>query len=100
MLVNLFDYNDYHPPSYLRCALRAGLYREPVRYCLMDFNLSVIFPVELPIEECRLSIRIMNHGTAWYAPPSLEWSNLVYDPFAYDVACLGGIFVEHLSVSR
>lgn len=37
-------------------------------------------------------------GSPQYHPPDAANGDIMYDPFAYDVACLGGLFCEVLGV--
>ncbi|TDL24049.1 hypothetical protein BD410DRAFT_693513, partial [Rickenella mellea] len=93
ILVNFFDYNSFvnHEGA---ARHRAGLLSMPARYCLFDFNLAVIFPSDMPLEACRLPSTLAGHGAPWLHPPDVLQGELDYDPFAFDVACMGNLFLE------
>ncbi|RPD78063.1 hypothetical protein L226DRAFT_610063 [Lentinus tigrinus ALCF2SS1-7] len=64
----------------------------PVLYCLFDFNMSVQFPLETPLHECRLVAETVMFAGTPYSPCDAHYGAYDYDPFAHDVACLGNIF--------
>ena len=63
-----------------------------VLYCLFDFDRSVQFPIDTPYERCRLSADAATVSITPYRPPDLALGEYDYDPFAYDVGCLGNLF--------
>lgn len=78
--------------------LRRGNFSAPPRYCLYDFSLSVIFPSDLPPEQCLLLSEVSFQGFRWYGPPDVFRGEIVYDPFAYDVACMGNMLKSSFEV--
>ncbi|RDX55195.1 hypothetical protein OH76DRAFT_1397577 [Lentinus brumalis] len=63
-----------------------------VLYCLFDFNLSVQFPLNTPLHECRLVSENCTFTGSAYIPWDVCFGAYDYDPFTYDVACLGNMF--------
>ncbi|RPD59770.1 hypothetical protein L227DRAFT_502814 [Lentinus tigrinus ALCF2SS1-6] len=63
-----------------------------VLYCLFDFNMSVQFPLETPLHECRLVAETVMFAGTQYNPCDVHFGAYDYDPFAHDVACLGNMF--------
>ncbi|KAI1791563.1 hypothetical protein LXA43DRAFT_889096 [Ganoderma leucocontextum] len=61
-------------------------------HCLMDFDRSVMFPPGTPIEACRLPADAASVSGTPYQPPDLDLGEHDYDPFAFDVGCLGNMF--------
>ena len=76
-----------------------GEYGIPVRYSLFDFNISVAFPEDLAMEECRLDEECLKQGTRFHEASQVMQGELDYDPFAFDVECMGYIFIRYLAVS-
>ncbi len=70
-----------------------------VLYCLFDFNLSVQFSLDKPLHECRLIADPSTMSGTPYGPLDVSLGVCDYDPFAYDVACLGNMFRAQLAVS-
>ena len=61
-------------------------------HCLVDFDRSLKLPLSTPLDACRLPAdAAMVSGTP-YQPPDLNLAEHDYDPFAYDVGCLGNMF--------
>lgn len=96
-MCNIFDYHSFGRP-FIVARLRAGVFCQPPRYCLYDFNWSVIFPSNFPREECRLSSNIAFQTWPYHRPPDALSGDLTYDPFAYDVACMGDMLSEAFDV--
>ena len=74
---------------------RDNLSNNQVRYCLIDFDLSVILPKDVKRLPCSY---------AYCAPPfshprDIDAGEYDYDPYAFDVACLGYCFVPRFDVS-
>ena len=70
----------------------------PAHYCLFDFNLSVAFPLDIPIEKCRLDSEESWVGWPWYTPFDTSHGELDYDPFLFDVGLMGNMLKEYLTV--
>lgn len=66
-------------------------------YALFDFDLSVAFPLLSRPDECRLpAYRSVEGGSN--QPRDTAQGELDYDPFAFDVGCLGIIFCRTFKV--
>lgn len=57
------------------------------RYCLFDFDLSIIVPVGIR----HLQSRFARAGSPWNHPMDIEQGEPYYNPFAYDVASMGNM---------
>ncbi len=66
-------------------------------YCLFDFDFSVQFPPSTPLERCRLLTDVVVSATP-YQPLDFAAGEYDYDPFAFDVGCLGNMFRMHFAV--
>lgn len=99
ILINNFDRNDI-TPMYDRdptsCADRVSLReRGLARYCLFDFDISIIFPPDAPSVECRLDSFLSTWGISSHHPPDTKQGEFDYDPFPFDVACLGNLLAKY-----
>ncbi|KAG6817388.1 hypothetical protein H0H93_007297 [Arthromyces matolae] len=65
---------------------------------ILDFELSVKFPASYSDEQCRLPYRMSWHGTPGYTPLDTCQGEFDYDPFAWDVACMGLVFCDYYDV--
>lgn len=107
-LINTYSLQDIRPPNMLvnrvigndLTDIREFLDSGQAIFVLCDFGLSCKFSVEThpaqrvrPCEEC-------NFSTFGYQPPDGTNGEAFYDPFAFDVACLGGVFCELIGVWR
>ncbi|OJT06795.1 hypothetical protein TRAPUB_2352 [Trametes pubescens] len=97
MLVNC--YNPYSPKS-ARHLLDGHRSPSDVHYCLFDFDISHIFPRDAPLSVCRRPSAESYEGALSYHPFDTSCGEYDYNPFAYDVACLGNLYKVHLSVSE
>lgn len=97
MLVNY--YNPYSP-RYPRHLLEERRSPPDVHYCLFDFDISRIFPRDAPLNACRSPSTESYEGTPLYHPLDTSCGEYDYNPFAYDVACLGNLYRIHFSVGR
>ncbi|KAF8503080.1 kinase-like domain-containing protein [Gautieria morchelliformis] len=62
-------------------------------YAIIDFDISIMFPPTATREECRLPSNLSWDG-AYDQPHDTKQGELDYDPFAFDVGCLGILFCE------
>jgi hypothetical protein len=58
-------------------------------YAIFDYNLSVIFPGGTPSAARRLPFEKSYCGLVMHRPYDTAQGEFDYDPFAWDVACLG-----------
>ena len=61
-------------------------------HCLMDFDRSLKFPLERSLDACRLPAEAALVSATPYQPLDLNLAEHDYDPFAFDVGCLGNMF--------
>ncbi|KAF8890484.1 hypothetical protein BD779DRAFT_274719 [Infundibulicybe gibba] len=81
ILINQFSYNHFcgHEERIPHRASRQA------RYCLFDFDISLI----VPLGTSRLPAELSADGTPWHHPKDVSQGEVDYNPFAYDVACMG-----------
>lgn len=92
ILVNHFGKDS---PAYLPTRLpqmSAGL----LSYALIDFDMSNMLPRTTDRKSYRLSFENALVGSG--GPRDVAQGEFDYDPFAYDVGCLGLFFCEHYQV--
>ena len=78
--------------------MRRTLRREDhLVYAITDFDLSIMFPNTAAREECRLPSKLSWAGGG-DQPNDTSQGELDYDPFAYDVGCLGVLFCHEFQV--
>lgn len=78
--------------------VREQLRSAKATFCLFDYDLSVQLPHDTPLDMCRRPIEEANRGTPKFHPPGCELGPVDYNPFAFDVGCLGMMFLYHFSV--
>ncbi|KAI0355665.1 hypothetical protein OH77DRAFT_303712 [Trametes cingulata] len=95
MLVNYYcpDRSVQDMDSVLRERRRTG---DPA-YCLFDFNLSMQLPPGTSLRECRRPAVEATTGLSSFSARDIELGEHEYNPFAYDVACLGNTFRVYFS---
>jgi hypothetical protein len=67
----------------------AFLSKDRALYAIFDYNLSVVFPPGTSSRERRLPFEMSFNGLAVDRPFDTAQGEFDYDPFAWDVACLG-----------
>ncbi|KAI0769459.1 hypothetical protein BD413DRAFT_477700, partial [Trametes elegans] len=68
-----------------------------VRYCLFDFNVSLRSPEDTSLSACRRPSCESSIGSPLFQPPDVNFGEYEYNPFAYDVACLGNVYRIYFS---
>ena len=68
-------------------------------YCLFDFDLSLMLPSGKPLSDYRLPIDEAFPGV-FYKPHGVEQGQVDFNPFAFDVGCLGIFFCRRFQVPR
>lgn len=81
---------DYHGYLKLKGALR---------YCIMDFDLAMVLDEETYGSNPRLPIELVKRVGFGARPYETMHAYIDFDPFKYDVACLGMHFSDYFSVS-
>ena len=76
-----------------------------VHYCLMDFNISLCASLDTTLGSFQRPFEESTMGAPAYHPPDLLLGEQTYNPFTYDVACLGNLYriyftVRHFSCSH
>ncbi|PIL33007.1 hypothetical protein GSI_04456 [Ganoderma sinense ZZ0214-1] len=61
-------------------------------HCLMDYDRSLKLPSYTSLDRCRLPAKAALVSGTPYRPPDLNLAEHDYNPFAYDVGCLGNMF--------
>lgn len=89
--------NCYHSSEFCY-DFRPFFTTKQARFVLCDFNLSVMFPSDTPLANRLLPVSESEWGSPEYHPPDVANGETVYDPFAYDVACLGGVLCATIGV--
>ena len=70
-----------------------------VAFCLSDFDCAVQLPPGISLKDYRLPSIEGTIGTPMYHPADLHLAERDYNPFAFDVGCLGMLFLYHFTVS-
>ncbi|CDO75412.1 hypothetical protein BN946_scf184855.g15 [Trametes cinnabarina] len=86
--------------TFMRCALtglREYLRSASVSYALYDFDCAVQLPPDTSLKDCRRPPLESTIGKPDYHPGDTWQGELDYNPFAFDVACLGNLFVYHFA---
>ncbi|KAI9067538.1 hypothetical protein FKP32DRAFT_1563508 [Trametes sanguinea] len=68
-----------------------------VTYALYDFDCALQLPPETSLKDCRRPPMETTFGLPDYHPPDTWQGEVDYNPFAFDVACLGNLFVCHFA---
>ncbi|PIL33033.1 hypothetical protein GSI_04482 [Ganoderma sinense ZZ0214-1] len=90
IMVNYYVFGLYREKFYE--ALEAHRRGPDALHCLMDFDRSLKLPLSTSLDTFRLPAdESMVSGTP-YQPPDLNLAEHDYNPFAYDVGCLGNMF--------
>ncbi|KAI0630162.1 hypothetical protein C8Q77DRAFT_1136721 [Trametes polyzona] len=76
---------------------RRHLRSKSISYALYDFNLSLQLPPGTSLKTCRRPACEGFLGMAIYHPDDIYLGQPYYNPFAYDVGCLGFMFVHNLT---
>ena len=96
MLVNHYSASLVDYTSEARRKWRtADTSNEYVRYCLTDFNISLLLPGDVR----RIPSRFALDGCPHYHPPDVWAGEYEYDPYAFDVGCMGNLFASEFDVS-
>lgn len=92
--------NCYNPYSSKNARDLLYGHRSPsdVHYCIYDFDISRIFPPNAPLNACRRPASDSYEGAPPYHPLDASCGEYYYDPFAFDVGCLGNLYRTFFSV--
>ncbi|KAI0363264.1 hypothetical protein BV20DRAFT_1031616 [Pilatotrama ljubarskyi] len=64
-------------------------------YALFDYDLALQLPPETDLRNCRRPSEEAFTGKAMYQPADIYQGEWYYNPYAFDVACLGNMFLYH-----
>ncbi|KAI0821660.1 hypothetical protein BC628DRAFT_1422474 [Trametes gibbosa] len=103
---DVWDYNtviNRHSPFMRysethRESLRAHRAGSDVYYALIDFDQSVIFPLDAALEDCLLPLSEASAGANTYKPLDIHLAPPYYNPFAFDVGAAGFLFRRYFPV--
>lgn len=70
-----------------------------VKYVLFDFDLSLQLPPQTSLKKCRRPAEEAFTGKKMYYPYDVYQGEPYYNPFAFDVACLGNLYLCWFIVS-
>ncbi|KAJ8468443.1 hypothetical protein ONZ51_g9637 [Trametes cubensis] len=77
---------------------RRAHYRSPsALYALLDFDFSLQLPLKTSLRDCRRPACEAFDGKDDYHPYDVFQGERHYNPFAFDVACLGNLFLYHFA---
>ena len=65
-----------------------------MRYAIIDFNCALLLPKNVR----RIPSINTDVGTWLYQPADASAGEYDYDPYAFDVACLGGLMAAYFDV--
>ncbi|PIL33028.1 hypothetical protein GSI_04477 [Ganoderma sinense ZZ0214-1] len=90
IMVNCYTFGPFRDE--FRRALEKHRQGPDASHCLMDFDRSLKFPLDTPLDACRLPADESLVSATPFQPFDLSLAEHDYDPFAFDVGCLGAIF--------
>ncbi|KAI0332318.1 hypothetical protein GY45DRAFT_1274190 [Cubamyces sp. BRFM 1775] len=71
-------------------------YRSPsALYALFDFDMALKLPSSTSLKDCRRPAEEAYSGHPEYQPDDVYQGERHYNPFAFDVACLGNLFLHY-----
>ena len=79
--------------------LKEHLSTPDVAFCFFEYDLAIQLPINVGIRDARRSAWEGNRGSLQYHPRDISLAEPEYNPFAFDVACLGNMFLHHFTVS-
>ena len=82
----------------LKKNLRQHRVGDDVFYALMDYDQSIRLPQECSVRHCQRPAHESAFGAMIYKPRDTDQGEPTYNPFAFDVACMGGLLCEVLTV--
>ncbi|XP_006457401.1 hypothetical protein AGABI2DRAFT_123271 [Agaricus bisporus var. bisporus H97] len=92
VLVSHFGDDD---TLYENCSVRSQLqWSGQLTYCLFDFDISMMLPMDTDRTRCRLPYKLSWDGSG-YQPHDTMQGEFDYNPFAYDVGTLGSVLCAH-----
>ncbi|KAI0363265.1 hypothetical protein BV20DRAFT_169915 [Pilatotrama ljubarskyi] len=95
ILVNWYCGDDHHES----CARRLSEHTRSraAAYALFDFDLSLQLPQGTDLRRCHRPALEAFTGKRTYHPADVYQGESHYNPFAFDVACLGNLYLYHFA---
>ncbi len=69
------------------------------QYCIFDFDTSIQLPPDTCLRGSRRPARESSITVSPFQPADIDLGEHAYNPFAYDVACLGNVYRVWFSMS-
>ncbi|TBU48608.1 hypothetical protein BD309DRAFT_949131 [Dichomitus squalens] len=73
------------------------LHSPDVAFSFFDYDLAIQLPRNVSVNESRRPAWEGNRGSPEFHPPDISLAQPEYNPFAFDVACLGNMFLHHFT---
>lgn len=93
-------YCNNSPSDLCTQRLREHIQSPAVEYALFDFDLSLQMPLDISLKKCRRPAHEAFKGKRSYIPEDVFHGEPHYNPFAFDVACLGKLYLCFFQASR
>lgn len=93
-------YCNNSPSDLCTQRLREHIQSPAVEYALFDFDLSLQMPLDISLKKCRRPAHEAFKGKRSYIPEDVFHGEPHYNPFAFDVACLGNLYLCYFKASR
>ena len=95
-LVNGFcpELEDYESVAILKDHLSSS----DLAFCFFDYDLAIQLP-NASLDDTRRPAWEGNRGSLEFHPPDIYLAQPEYNPFAFDVACLGNMFLHYFTAS-
>ncbi|KAI9067542.1 hypothetical protein FKP32DRAFT_1755108 [Trametes sanguinea] len=95
IMINWYCYTA--DPDIFSRGLREHCRSSSAAYALYDFDLALQLPPETSLRDCRRPSIEAATGKDDYYPADAMQGELDYNPFAFDVGCLGNLFLYHFA---
>ncbi len=92
-------YCNKSPTDLCTRRLREHVRSPAVEYALFDFDLSLQIPLDASLKRCRRPSYEAFEGKGAYHPADVLQGELYYNPFAFDVACMGNLYLCYFKAS-
>ncbi len=67
-------------------------------FALFDYDLSIQLPPSVSLKQCRLPSTEGDRGPFNFHPRDISLGEPEYNPFAFDVGCMGNMFLYHFAI--
>ena len=79
--------------------MKEHLSSSDVAFCFFDYDHAIQLPSNVSVTGSRRPAWEGNRGSPQFHPPDICLAQPEYNPFAFDVGCLGNMFLYNFSVS-